>query len=195
MKFKFIKTDGYAVFACSVIISALALTGCSEKTNEQRYESPVNDSTIESNGEGMVSSKDSTASSEEGATSSRDESQSYEVRLDQQLLETVEKERLCVRVYLRMDEEALREEYNEIYPDIGDNSHYWYSFLSNRGEQMLKNFMTDYDINYEDFSVLSSMARIAGELDKDTVSLMLNDPRVSEIYYYPAGFAIMTDRV
>lgn len=193
MKFKFIKTDGYAVFACSVIISALALTGCSERTNEQRYESPADDTTIESNGEGTVSSEDSTASSEESETSSSDESQPDEMLLDQQLLETVEKEKLCVRVYLHMDEEALREEYNEIYPDIGDDR--WYTFLSNRGEQMLREFMSDYDINYEDFSVLSSMARIAGELDRDTVSLMLSDPRVSEIYYYPAGFAIMTDRV
>ncbi len=72
MKFKFIRSAGYAVCACFVIISALAFTGCSRLENEQRYESPADDPTIESNEGGMVSSEDSTASSEDSTVSDKE---------------------------------------------------------------------------------------------------------------------------
>ncbi len=196
MSSKPVNKNFFVICACAAMMSALALTGCSERTNEQRYESPADDTTIESNGEGTVSSEDSTASSEESETSSSDESQPDEMLLDQQLLETVEKEKLCVRVYLRMEVEALREEYKEKYPNIAENDQYWVKFFGNRGEQIIKEFVRDHNIDYESIQPVGVFnCSFCHEFDKDTVSLMLNDPRVSEIYYYPAGFAIMTDRV
>lgn len=204
MKFRIIQTA-----FCAVIISALALTGCSERTNEQRYETPADDPAVESSGESTTSSEESTTNSEmssvdpepESSGESTVSSSEYvpdelswrtvpndELWLDRQILETVEQDRLCAMVDLDLDEEALREEYNELYPNIGENPYHWFRFLCDRGEQIVREFMSDYDLNYEDYEVGRSWSEFSGELNKDTVSMILDDPRVYGILYYPTGF-------
>lgn len=183
-----------------LLINALLLSGCAEQTpapgmdtslelTESNFEYSLNERSE------MSVADSSPENISEDSTSSDNEYQPYktEIFLDQQYLKTVEKGRLHVCVNLWLDDEALRKEFNEIYTDIGDDPIHWFRFLCDRGEQIVRDFMLDYNINYEDFSVLRSNALFNGVLDKDTVSLMLNDLRVTEIVYYPTGFPVFTE--
>lgn len=138
----------------------------------------------------MSSADPSPESTDENSTSSSDEYQPYqEIYLDQQYLETLEQDRLYVRVCLYMDDEAIRADYEKKYPELVGTEVYWNylsRFFSNRGEQMIKDFVSDYNIAYEELE--EHMFKMGGsfkyELDKDTISTMLNDTRVAEIIYY-----------
>lgn len=200
MKSNIVRMKSFIACLCTVIMSVFAVTGCSEMANDQN-ETPAGDSSIESTGEyssehSEVPVESSSTESTDGySTSSDNEYQPYEEKyVDQQYLGTLEQDILDVDVNLCIDEEALRAEYEEKYPDLADNYDYWGRFLIDRGEQIIREFVSDYNINYEE---LKSVLRMGGtfryELDKDTISSMLNDSRVATILYYPGGRPIFTD--
>lgn len=131
------------------------------------------------------------------STSSNDEHtyQLYEeVFLNQQLLESIEQDRLYVMVNLHIDEEALRAEFEERYPELAEDYYSWGRFLSSSGDQVISEFVRDYDIDYEELeSVFKMGATFYYELDKDTISSMLNDVRVAEIIYSVGGYPVIVD--
>lgn len=117
-----------------------------------------------------------------------------EVFLNQQLLESIEQDRLDVKVNLHIDAEALRAEYEERYPELAEDYYSWGRFLSSSGDQVISEFVRDYDIDYEELeSVFKMGATFYYELDKDTISSMLNDSRVAEIIYSVGGFPVIVD--
>lgn len=208
MSSKPVNKNFFVICACAAMMSALALTGCSIKTNE-RDETAANTSSAESTGDyssensEALSGDTSSKSTGEVQTSSNDAYPGQEIYLDREYLETVERDMLETSIYLRMDEVALLDEYARIYPDlvteismdsfVANDPYHWSSFVCSRGEQMVKDFLIDYGIDYNEKRVLTLMARIAGEFDKNTISSMLDDPRVAEIIYYPEGRITMTD--
>lgn len=134
----------------------------------------------------------------ENSTSGSDEKMSYqlhdEIFLDQKLLKSIEQDRLDVMVNLHIDEEALRAEYEERYPELVEDYYSWGRFLSSSGNQVIEEFVLDYDIDYEELeSVFKMGASFYYELDKDTISSMLNDARVAEIIYYVGGYPVIVD--
>ena len=198
MKFRTIQTTILTACLCACIT---AFSGCSGRANEP-YDVPSGDSLTESSDESSsesdemsgseISNNDiSSESSSKPQTSSNWELYE-EVRLDHEYLETVEDDMLYVWIHLYMDEEALREEYNEIYPNYTDTHHY-FVFLHNRGEQMAKDFLLDYDITFDEVSVICSSATITDYFDKSKVASMLDDLRVSSITYLPSGPPVFTD--
>lgn len=117
-----------------------------------------------------------------------------EVFLNQQLLESIEQDRLDVKVNLHIDAEALRAEYEERYPELAEDYYSWGRFLSSSGDQVISEFVRDYDIDYEELeSVFKIRATFYYELDKDTISSMLNDSRVAEIIYSVGGYPVIVD--
>lgn len=175
---------------------ALALAGCTNKPNKQ-HETPTGDSslvTIESTGESLKMLDDATSLSNASQTSIGEESQPYdEVPVNQQFLDSAEQDRLYVGVSLHIDEEALRAEFEEKNPNLAEDYYSWGRFLSNSGEQVIKEFVRDYNIDYEALeSVFKMDASFGYELDKGTISSMLNDARVAEIIYY-VGDAVIVD--
>ncbi|MDE6733007.1 MAG: hypothetical protein K2J77_09050 [Oscillospiraceae bacterium] len=186
MNFKVIK-----MMFSTIVLSAFALTGCSKRADEQ-HKMPAVNSSHESIGEystegiEMPADDTSSQSGNEPQTSIDEESQPYdEISVDQPFLDSVEQDRLYVRVYLHIDDEALRAEYEEKYPNLVENYNYWGQFLSNSGDQIIREFVCDYDIDYENLeSVFKMGARFGCELDIGTISSMLNDTRVAEIIYY-----------
>lgn len=117
-----------------------------------------------------------------------------EIFLDQHLLKSMEQDRLYVMVNLHIDEEALRAEYEERYPELAEDYYSWGRFLSSSGDQVIEEFVRDYDIDYEDLgSVFKMGASFYYELDKDTISSMLNDTRVAEIIYSVGGYPVIVD--
>ena len=183
-----------AVCACAVIIQAFALSGCSNNANVP-YETSSDSSSVESAGE--FSSEDSAASSEQSTVSSDasssksvpwDTNEQYpEVVLDQQILDNIEEDSLDVTVQLYMDDKDIRAEYNEKFPDLVEDNYAWFRFLCNKSEQLIKDFMPDYGLNYEEISCSLSSAYFRWDLDKGTINSMLDDTRVRVIIYHPNG--------
>lgn len=198
MSLKLIKA---VVCVCAVIIQAFTLSGCSNNANEP-YEAPSDSSSVESTGEfssedSAISSEQSTASSD--ASSSKpvpwDTNEKYpEVFLDHQILDFFEEDSLKVKVQLHCDHEAIRAKYEEKYPKLVENQYYWNRFQFNKYEQILRDFLLDYGLNYEELERLYRLSHICTyfdyELDKGTISLMLDDARVRSITYYPNGTAL-----
>lgn len=201
---------------CAAVMLTISFCGCSNNANEP-YEMPSDSSSVESivvnsseessdsSEESFDSSEQSTDSSEQSTASSDTslgesigsdpESDSEwgpyepyrEIWVDDEFLKTVEEDTLNVLVVLYSNEEATRAEYKEKYPKIADNPYYWTDFLCNKNEQLVREFLSDYNIAYEDIGKLLTSADIYGELEKGTISLMLKDPRVSEIIYTTGG--------
>lgn len=195
MKSNIVRIKSFIACLCTVIMSVFAVTGCSETENDQN-EMPAGDSSIESTGE--YSSEHSEApvesssthseasvessSTESNSTSSNDKYQPYEeILVDQQFLDSVEQDILDVSIGLYMDVDALRDEYKKIYPNSDFAGDRWINFLCNRGEQIAKEFLSDYDIAYEDVNVRELTLFIYGEIDKSVISSMLDDPRIVAI--------------
>lgn len=184
---------------------ALILSGCAGQTktpvadNDTSSEFSSDSNSENSTEQGEISADDSSPESTgETSTSSDDEYQPYqEIILDQQYLETLKEDRLDVKVLLQVDEEAVRADYEKKYPELVGKEvywNYWWRFLSNRCEQTIKDFVSDYNIAYEELE--EHVFKIGGsftyELDKDTISTMLNDTRVAEIIYYIGDGTIVT---
>ncbi len=186
MKFRTIQATIITACLCACMT---ALSGCSKQVNEP-YETPSGDSLTASSADsssesGEISSNNTLDESSSKPQASKDDEYPYKsIRLDHEYLETVEQDILNVTITLKMSTEALREEYNKIYPNYTDPYH-WFRFLRNRGEQIVKKFLSDYGIVYDEHAVLESSASFFGDFDKSLVSSMLDDPRVVEIYYEP----------
>lgn len=56
-------------------------------------------------------------------------------------------------------------------------------FFKEKNDQLVREFLSDYNVAYEDVTVVKLTARISGELEKETISSMLKDSRVAEIIY------------
>ncbi|MCH5196072.1 MAG: hypothetical protein J1F28_05125 [Oscillospiraceae bacterium] len=194
----------HIILPAFLLTAALVLSGCTGKTKTPPVadKDTASESSSDSNSEnstesGEMSSADpSPESTDENSTSSSDECQPYqEIYLDQQYLETLEQDRLYVRVCLYMDDEAIRADYEKKYPELVGTEVYWNylsRFFSNRGEQLIREFVSDYDIDYEE---IPSTFKLGGcfscNLDKNTISTMLNDTRVAEIIYHIGNSTIV----
>ena len=114
------------------------------------------------------------------------------IRLDQELLKTLEEDKPCVMVYLHFDIEAARNEYKETYPKIKNDPIYLCRFLSKRANKLVCEVASDYGIIFVEPKIWVMMVSFWCKPNKDTISLLLNDPRVIAIYYsvgeYPAGY-------
>ena len=194
MNFKAIKTMFSAIWWCAIVASVFALAGCSEKENG-RYEMPSCESNEEYSTNSEMPSADSPSETISEDQTNSDEHQSYkEFRLDQQLLKTVEQEKLYVKLDLRMDDEAIRNEYENKYPNLLEDNYHWFSFLCKSGDKIIRELVSDYNIAYDDLTdVLDFTACFCCELDKDTVSSLLDDPRVYEIVYFIGEHPIAQD--
>lgn len=200
MRYKLLQMT-YIVCAYTVMASVFALTGCSEQARESDTTS-ICEPGSETSGKYLASGEKSTAdtsseSASEASTCSGEEQNGYpEIDLDQRYLETVGQDRLYVHVFMHMDDEALRAEYEKEYPGQTEDYRNWGRFLSDSGEQLIRDFVCDYNIDYEkldELDVFKMGGRFGKELDKSTVSLMLNDSRVAQIVYYPNGLPILKD--
>lgn len=200
MNFKVIKTMFSTIGVCAIVVSAFALTGCSEQAREWDTTS-ICEPGPETSGKYLAIGEKSTDTFSESAgeapTSSGEEQNGYpEIDLDLRYLETVEQDRLYVHVFMHMDDEALRAEYEKEYPGKTEDYRNWGRFLSDSGEQLIRDFVCDYNIDYEkldELDVFKMGGRFGKELDKSIVSLMLNDSRVAQIVYYPNGLPGLKD--
>lgn len=197
MNFKIIQAT-IVTCVCVAALSALTLTSYSEGSNKQR-ETSADVSSLQSVDERLMSNKiqvvDTTSESDVEDWTINDENQPYkEVRLDQQLLETVNKDKLYVQVHLRMDEEAIRSEYNETYPNCAEDYNHWFRHLCKSGDQMVKELVSDYGITYENLEpVYKFSGYFCCELDKSEISTLLADSRVCEIVYFIGELPIEQD--
>ncbi|MDE7230883.1 MAG: hypothetical protein K2N56_10425 [Oscillospiraceae bacterium] len=205
MKFRTIQTTIFTVCLCACVT---AFSGCSKGANEP-YEMPSGDSSLESSGEysdessetsgSEISDDDiSSESSSKPQTSSNWELYE-EVRLDHEILGAVEDHVLYVWIHLYMDEEVLRAEFEEKNPRLVEleneilYTRYFYLYLYDYGEQISREFLSDYGITWDEVSVMCSSARISGYFDKSKAASMLDDLRVSGITYLPSGPPVFTD--
>ncbi|MDE7230885.1 MAG: hypothetical protein K2N56_10435 [Oscillospiraceae bacterium] len=188
MKFRTIQTTILTACLCACIT---AFSGCSKGANEP-YETPSGDSLTESSDDSSsesseMSTDDTLDESSKPQTSSGEEYP--EIVLNHEYLETVEADILYVWIHLYTDEEALRAEFEEKNPSFIDNDqlyyYYWPKHLDAYGDQIIREFLSDYGIAYEDVDVIGLLSDVHGDFDKSVVSLMLDDPRVEEIFYCP----------
>lgn len=100
------------------------------------------------------------------------------VFLDQELLKTVEEDKPSVTVYLYLDEEAAISEYKETYPNILNDPLNWSKFLTERADKIVREVESDYGIKYVGAYLWGIVVYFSCNIDKETISLLLNDPRV-----------------
>ena len=100
------------------------------------------------------------------------------VFLDQELLKTVEEDKPSVKVYLYLDEEAAISEYKETYPNILNDPLNWSKFLTERADKIVREVESDYGIKYVGAHIWGIVVSFSCNIDKETISLLLNDPRV-----------------
>lgn len=185
----------------SVLVISCALTACSKPSN------PAAVSTDEKTEGEVFNSSQSDFSDMEQTTSEEttpvnlppetiEEEQTYkfnhyeEIPINQQLLKTLKGDKLYIRVYLYLDEEVVRSEYKEAYPNISDDYMHWWNFFCERGDKIIREVASDYGIDYEELSYpLNFFACFFYEFDKDTISSLLIDPRVETVVYCVGEYA------
>ena len=195
----------------SVLIISCALTACSKPSNpavtgaDEKTEGEVFNSSQSDFSDTEETTSEETTSEEKTPDNLQPETTEEEtyndfwlpsfddpVFLDQELLKTLEEDKPCVMVYLHFDIEAARNEYKETYPKIKNDPIYLCRFLSKRANKLVCEVASDYGIIFVEPKIWVMMVSFRCKPNKDTISLLLNDPRVIAIYYsvgeYPAGY-------
>ena len=190
MKFRTIQKTVLTACLCACMT---AFGGCSNGANEP-YDMPSGDSMTESSDDSSSESSEISTDDMPDESSKPQESsvEEYpEIVLDHEYLKTVDGDILDVEIYLHMDEEARRAEFEMKYPElIGKDVYYYYwpRYLWNYSERISQELLNDYNIAIEELrSTILISGHWRGNFDKEMLSLLLDDPRIREIIYYPNG--------
>ena len=181
----------------SVLIISCALTACSKPSNpavtgaDEKTEGEVFNSSQSDFSDTEETTSEETTSEETTPVNLPPETTEEEtyndlwrpsfddpVFLDQELLKTVEEDKPSVTVYLYLDEEAAISEYKETYPNILNDPLNWSKFLTERADKIVREVESDYGIKYVGAHIWGIVVSFSCNIDKETISLLLNDPRV-----------------
>ncbi len=181
----------------SVLIISCALTACSKPSNpavtgaDEKTEGEVFNSSQSDFSDTEETTSEETTSEETTPVNLPPETTEEEtyndfwrpsfddpVFLDQELLKTVEEDKPSVTVYLYLDEEAAISEYKETYPNILNDPLNWSKFLTERADKIVREVESDYGIKYVGAYLWGIVVYFSCNIDKETISLLLNDPRV-----------------